>query len=80
MTRRKTAWASSRPCAVRSRSFAPISRARAPADRLLSNIYLHRTAGRFGGIPLRRQRGAVIADRVPVSGIIRHEELRTVIA
>jgi group II intron reverse transcriptase/maturase len=32
---------------------------------------------RFGGIPLRRQRGAVIADRVPVPGIIRHKELVT---
>jgi group II intron reverse transcriptase/maturase len=32
---------------------------------------------RFGGIPLRRQRGAVIADRVPVPGIIRPKELVT---
>jgi group II intron reverse transcriptase/maturase len=30
---------------------------------------------RFGGIPLKRQRGAVIADRVPVPGIVRHKEL-----
>jgi hypothetical protein len=32
---------------------------------------------RFGGIPLRRQRGAFIADRVPVPVIIRHKELVT---
>jgi Type II intron maturase len=32
---------------------------------------------RFGGIPLRRQRGVVITDRVPVPGIIRHKELVT---
>ena len=32
---------------------------------------------RFGGIPLRRQRDAVIVDRVPVPGIIRHKELIT---
>jgi group II intron reverse transcriptase/maturase len=32
---------------------------------------------RFGGIPLRRQKGAVITDRLPVPGIIRHKELVT---
>ena len=32
---------------------------------------------RFGGIPLQRQKDAVIADRVPVPGIIRHKELVT---
>jgi Type II intron maturase len=32
---------------------------------------------RFGGIPLRRQRTAVIADRAPVPGIVRHKELVT---
>jgi hypothetical protein len=32
---------------------------------------------RFGGIPLRRQRNAVISDRVPVPGIIRRKELIT---
>jgi hypothetical protein len=32
---------------------------------------------RFGGIPLRRQRDAVITDRLPVPGIIRHKELIT---
>lgn len=32
---------------------------------------------RFGGIPLRRQRGAVIADRIPVPGTIRRKELVT---
>ena len=32
---------------------------------------------RFGGIPLRRQRGAVITDRVLVPGIVRHKELVT---
>ena len=30
---------------------------------------------RFGGIPLRRQKDAVITDRVPVPGVIRHKEL-----
>jgi hypothetical protein len=30
---------------------------------------------RFGGIPLRRQKDAVITDRLPVPGIIRHKEL-----
>jgi group II intron reverse transcriptase/maturase len=32
---------------------------------------------RFGGIPLRRQKDAVIIDRLPVPGIIRHKELVT---
>jgi group II intron reverse transcriptase/maturase len=32
---------------------------------------------RFGGIPLRRQRDAVITDRIPVPGTIRHKELVT---
>jgi len=32
---------------------------------------------RFGGIPLRRQRDAVLTDRLPVPGIIRHKELVT---
>jgi hypothetical protein len=32
---------------------------------------------RFGGIPLRRQKDAVISDRVPVPGVIRHKELVT---
>jgi hypothetical protein len=32
---------------------------------------------RFGGIPLRRQKDAVITDRLPVPGIIRHKELVT---
>jgi Type II intron maturase/Reverse transcriptase (RNA-dependent DNA polymerase) len=32
---------------------------------------------RFGGIPLRRQQGAVISDRAPVPGIVRHKELVT---
>jgi len=32
---------------------------------------------RFGGIPLRRQKDAVISDRVPVPGVIRHQELVT---
>jgi Type II intron maturase/Reverse transcriptase (RNA-dependent DNA polymerase) len=32
---------------------------------------------RFGGIPLRRQKDAVILDRLPVPGIIRHKELVT---
>jgi group II intron reverse transcriptase/maturase len=32
---------------------------------------------RFGGIPLRRQRDAVISDRVLVPGIVRHKELVT---
>jgi group II intron reverse transcriptase/maturase len=32
---------------------------------------------RFGGIPLRRQRDAVISDRVLVPGVIRHKELVT---
>ena len=32
---------------------------------------------RFGGIPLRRQQDAVISDRAPVPGIIRHKELVT---
>jgi len=32
---------------------------------------------RFGGIPLRRQRDAVVSDRVAVAGIIRHKELLT---
>ena len=30
---------------------------------------------RFGGIPLRRQKDAVISDRVLVPGVIRHKEL-----
>ena len=32
---------------------------------------------RFGGIPLRRQKDAVISDRVLVPGVIRHKELIT---
>jgi group II intron reverse transcriptase/maturase len=32
---------------------------------------------RFGGIPLRRQKDAVISDRVLVPGVIRHKELVT---
>jgi hypothetical protein len=32
---------------------------------------------RFGGIPLRRQKDAVLTDRLPVPGIIRHKELVT---
>src|SRR5580704_6174504 len=32
---------------------------------------------RFGGIPLRRQKDAVITGRLPVPGIIRHKELVT---
>lgn len=32
---------------------------------------------RFGGIPLRRDLNAVITDRAPVPGIIRHKELVT---
>ncbi len=32
---------------------------------------------RFGGIPLKRQRDAVITDRLPAPGIIRHKELVT---
>jgi group II intron reverse transcriptase/maturase len=32
---------------------------------------------RFGGIPLRRQRHAVISDRVLVPGVVRHKELVT---
>jgi hypothetical protein len=32
---------------------------------------------RFGGIPLRRQRHAVITDRVLVPGVVRHKELVT---
>ncbi|MEU6788811.1 group II intron reverse transcriptase/maturase [Nonomuraea angiospora] len=32
---------------------------------------------RFGGIPLRRQRNAIISNRVLVSGIVRHKELVT---
>jgi hypothetical protein len=32
---------------------------------------------RFGGIPLKRQKDTVIADRVLVPGIIRHKELVT---
>jgi group II intron reverse transcriptase/maturase len=32
---------------------------------------------RFGGIPLRRQKDAVIFDRVQVPGVIRHKELVT---
>jgi hypothetical protein len=32
---------------------------------------------RFGGIPLKRQRDAVITDRVLVPGIVRHKELVT---
>jgi group II intron reverse transcriptase/maturase len=32
---------------------------------------------RFGGIPLRRQRDAVITDRVLVPGVVRHKELVT---
>ena len=32
---------------------------------------------RFGGIPLRRHKDAVLTDRVPVPGIIRHKELVT---
>jgi group II intron reverse transcriptase/maturase len=34
-------------------------------------------AARFGGIPLRRRKDAVITDRLPVPGIIRHKELVT---
>ncbi len=32
---------------------------------------------RFGGIPLRRHRDAVISDRVLVPGVVRHTELLT---
>jgi len=32
---------------------------------------------RFGGIPLRRQKDAVLTGRLPVPGIIRHKELVT---
>ena len=32
---------------------------------------------RFGGIPLRRQKEAVVTDRLPVPGIVRHKELVT---
>ena len=32
---------------------------------------------RFGGIPLRRQKDAVLTDRLPVPGIIGHKELVT---
>ncbi|HEY9469279.1 MAG TPA: reverse transcriptase domain-containing protein [Propionibacteriaceae bacterium] len=32
---------------------------------------------RFGGIPLRRQKEAVVTDRLPIPGIIRHTELVT---
>jgi hypothetical protein len=32
---------------------------------------------RFGGIPLRRQRDAVISDRVLAPGVVRHKELVT---
>jgi group II intron reverse transcriptase/maturase len=30
---------------------------------------------RFGGIPLRRKMDAIVSDRVPVPGVIRHKEL-----